>query len=146
MERISQFDRSTSETSIAGSLGLDVLSPHEAFGLHPLMTVTGESAQFAGAAVAVAEHPPVLPGRVELAEVAVDHPPLRHDLESLLLVSDQEQKLLDRFPGWLFSNMHETVRLPRHSSKSPIFCKLGIPLHEPVQNHVYTGEAVRHRP
>ncbi|MGZ4765493.1 MAG: DUF2520 domain-containing protein [Ilumatobacteraceae bacterium] len=42
----------------AGSLGLDVLSPHEAFGLHPLMTVTGESAQFAGAAVAVAGSTP----------------------------------------------------------------------------------------
>ncbi len=42
----------------AGSLGLDVLSPHEAFGLHPLMTVIGESAQFAGAPVAVAGSTP----------------------------------------------------------------------------------------
>ncbi len=42
----------------AGSLGLEVLSPHEAFGLHPLMTVIGDSAQFAGAAVAVAGSTP----------------------------------------------------------------------------------------
>ncbi len=28
----------------AGSLGLEVLAPHEAFGLHPLMTVTREEA------------------------------------------------------------------------------------------------------
>jgi predicted short-subunit dehydrogenase-like oxidoreductase (DUF2520 family) len=38
----------------AGSLGLDVLAPHEAFGLHPLMTVTREGAQFAGAGAAIA--------------------------------------------------------------------------------------------
>jgi predicted short-subunit dehydrogenase-like oxidoreductase (DUF2520 family) len=38
----------------AGSLGLDVLVPHEALGLHPLMIVTGERAQFAGASAAVA--------------------------------------------------------------------------------------------
>ena len=38
----------------AGSLGLDVLAPHEAFGLHPLMTVTREGADFAGAGAAVA--------------------------------------------------------------------------------------------
>lgn len=38
----------------AGSLGLDVLTPHEAFGLHPLMTVTREGAHFNGAGAAVA--------------------------------------------------------------------------------------------
>lgn len=38
----------------AGSLGLDALAPHEAFGLHPLMTVTSEGARFAGAGAAVA--------------------------------------------------------------------------------------------
>lgn len=38
----------------AGSLGIDVLVPHEAFGLHPLMIVTGEGAQFADASAAVA--------------------------------------------------------------------------------------------
>jgi predicted short-subunit dehydrogenase-like oxidoreductase (DUF2520 family) len=42
----------------AGSLGLDVLAPHESFGLHPLMTVTGEGAQFAGASAAVAGSTP----------------------------------------------------------------------------------------
>ena len=38
----------------AGSLGLDVLAPHEAFAVHPLMTVTREGARFAGAGAAVA--------------------------------------------------------------------------------------------
>jgi predicted short-subunit dehydrogenase-like oxidoreductase (DUF2520 family) len=38
----------------SGATGLDVLSPHEAFGLHPLMTVTPGSRPFAGAGAAVA--------------------------------------------------------------------------------------------
>jgi predicted short-subunit dehydrogenase-like oxidoreductase (DUF2520 family) len=38
----------------SGALGLDVLAPHEAFGLHPLMTVTQSGATFAGAGAAVA--------------------------------------------------------------------------------------------
>lgn len=38
----------------AGSIGLDVLAPHEAFAVHPLMTVTGPGAPFAGAGAAVA--------------------------------------------------------------------------------------------
>ena len=38
----------------SGALGLDVLAPHEAFGLHPLMTVTTAGAVFAGAGAAVA--------------------------------------------------------------------------------------------
>jgi predicted short-subunit dehydrogenase-like oxidoreductase (DUF2520 family) len=42
----------------AGSLGLDVLAPHEAFGLHPLMTITREGALFAGAGAAVAGSTP----------------------------------------------------------------------------------------
>jgi predicted short-subunit dehydrogenase-like oxidoreductase (DUF2520 family) len=42
----------------AGSLGLDVLRPHEAFGFHPLMTVTSAGAQFAGAGAAVAGSTP----------------------------------------------------------------------------------------
>jgi predicted short-subunit dehydrogenase-like oxidoreductase (DUF2520 family) len=42
----------------AGSLGLDVLAPHEAFGVHPLMTVTSEGAQFAGAGAAIAGNTP----------------------------------------------------------------------------------------
>ena len=38
----------------SGALGLDVLAGHEAFSLHPLMTVTAEGARFAGAGCAVA--------------------------------------------------------------------------------------------
>ncbi|HEX2102106.1 MAG TPA: Rossmann-like and DUF2520 domain-containing protein [Solirubrobacteraceae bacterium] len=38
----------------SGATGLDVLAPHEALGLHPLMTVTPEGAAFAGAGCAVA--------------------------------------------------------------------------------------------
>src|SRR5438876_12362106 len=36
----------------SGATGLDVLAPHEAFSLHPLMTVTHDGASFAGAACA----------------------------------------------------------------------------------------------
>jgi len=38
----------------SGATGLDALAPHEAFGLHPLMTVTHAGATFAGAGAAVA--------------------------------------------------------------------------------------------
>jgi predicted short-subunit dehydrogenase-like oxidoreductase (DUF2520 family) len=38
----------------SGATGLDVLAPHEAFGLHPLMTVTRDGAQFTGAGCATA--------------------------------------------------------------------------------------------
>ncbi|MGI8593059.1 MAG: DUF2520 domain-containing protein [Solirubrobacteraceae bacterium] len=38
----------------SGATGLDALSTDEAFGLHPLMTVTGEGARFEGAACATA--------------------------------------------------------------------------------------------
>ena len=38
----------------SGATGLDALAPHEAFGLHPLMTVPHTGAQFAGAGAAVA--------------------------------------------------------------------------------------------
>ena len=38
----------------SGATGLDVLAPHEAFGLHPLMTVTAEGASFIGAGCATA--------------------------------------------------------------------------------------------
>jgi predicted short-subunit dehydrogenase-like oxidoreductase (DUF2520 family) len=37
----------------SGATGLAVLAPHEAFGLHPLMTVTHAGADFAGAGCAV---------------------------------------------------------------------------------------------
>ncbi len=38
----------------SGASGLAVLAPHEAFSLHPLMTVTGEGAMLAGAGAAIA--------------------------------------------------------------------------------------------
>jgi predicted short-subunit dehydrogenase-like oxidoreductase (DUF2520 family) len=38
----------------SGASGLDVLAPHEAFSLHPLMTVTDHGANFAGAGAATA--------------------------------------------------------------------------------------------
>jgi predicted short-subunit dehydrogenase-like oxidoreductase (DUF2520 family) len=38
----------------SGATALDALAPHEALGLHPLMTVTAEGAGFAGAGCAVA--------------------------------------------------------------------------------------------
>ena len=38
----------------SGATGLDVLAPHEALGLHPLMTVTDSDPTFAGAGAAVA--------------------------------------------------------------------------------------------
>ena len=38
----------------SGATGLDALAPHEAFSLHPLMTVTAEGADFAGAGAAIA--------------------------------------------------------------------------------------------
>lgn len=38
----------------AGALGLQVLAPHEAFGLHPLMTVTRVQPVFEGAGAAIA--------------------------------------------------------------------------------------------
>jgi predicted short-subunit dehydrogenase-like oxidoreductase (DUF2520 family) len=38
----------------SGATGLGVLAPHEAFSLHPLMTVTADGAAFAGAGAAIA--------------------------------------------------------------------------------------------
>jgi predicted short-subunit dehydrogenase-like oxidoreductase (DUF2520 family) len=38
----------------SGATGLDALTPHEAFSLHPLMTVTGQGADFSGAGAAIA--------------------------------------------------------------------------------------------
>ena len=38
----------------SGATGLEVLAPHEAFSLHPLMTVTAAGAQFEGAGAAIA--------------------------------------------------------------------------------------------
>jgi predicted short-subunit dehydrogenase-like oxidoreductase (DUF2520 family) len=42
----------------SGATGLDVLLPHEAFSLHPLMTVTPAGAAFAGAGAAIAGSTP----------------------------------------------------------------------------------------
>ena len=42
----------------SGATGLDALVPHEAFSLHPLMTVTAEGAAFAGAGAAIAGSSP----------------------------------------------------------------------------------------
>ncbi len=42
----------------SGATGLAVLAPHEAFSLHPLMTVTGQGAVFAGAGAAIAGDTP----------------------------------------------------------------------------------------
>jgi predicted short-subunit dehydrogenase-like oxidoreductase (DUF2520 family) len=38
----------------SGATGLDALTPHEAFSLHPLMAVTADGADFAGAGAAIA--------------------------------------------------------------------------------------------
>jgi len=42
----------------SGATGLDPLAPHEAFSLHPLMTVTAAGARFAGAGAAIAGSTP----------------------------------------------------------------------------------------
>jgi len=42
----------------SGATGLDPLAPHEAFSLHPLMTVTRDGANFAGAGAAIAGSTP----------------------------------------------------------------------------------------
>ena len=49
----------------SGATGLDVLAPHEAFGLHPLMTVTRAGGALAGAGCAIAG---TTPRAVDLAE------------------------------------------------------------------------------
>jgi predicted short-subunit dehydrogenase-like oxidoreductase (DUF2520 family) len=42
----------------SGATGLEPLEPHEAFSIHPLMTVTAEGAKFAGAGAAIAGSTP----------------------------------------------------------------------------------------
>lgn len=42
----------------SGATGLDVLTPHEGFSLHPLMTVTEDGADFSGAGAAIAGNTP----------------------------------------------------------------------------------------
>jgi predicted short-subunit dehydrogenase-like oxidoreductase (DUF2520 family) len=59
----------------SGATGLDVLTPHEAFSLHPLMTVTAEGADFAGAGAAIAGGTPEALGlAAELARALGMHP------------------------------------------------------------------------
>ncbi|MBV9607111.1 MAG: DUF2520 domain-containing protein [Solirubrobacterales bacterium] len=53
----------------SGATGLAVLAPHEAFSLHPLMTVTAEGADFAGAGAAIAGN---TPGALALARELAD--------------------------------------------------------------------------
>lgn len=62
----------------SGATGLDVLDPHEAFSMHPLMTVTAEGADFRGAGAAVAGSTPqalwlaqTLAERIGLEPVAI---------------------------------------------------------------------------
>ncbi|MBK0419894.1 DUF2520 domain-containing protein [Leucobacter sp. CSA1] len=43
---------------LSGATGLRSLAPHEAFGLHPLLTVTGPEARFDGASAAIAGSTP----------------------------------------------------------------------------------------
>ncbi|HUJ34236.1 MAG TPA: pantoate--beta-alanine ligase [Solirubrobacteraceae bacterium] len=53
----------------SGATGLGELTPHEGFSLHPLMTVTAEGAEFAGAGAAIAGTTPrALAFAAELAE------------------------------------------------------------------------------
>jgi predicted short-subunit dehydrogenase-like oxidoreductase (DUF2520 family) len=65
----------------SGATGLDVLARHEAFSLHPLMTVTAEGAAFAGAGAAIAGTSPramrfaaELAGALELRAVEIAEP------------------------------------------------------------------------
>jgi predicted short-subunit dehydrogenase-like oxidoreductase (DUF2520 family) len=59
----------------SGATGLDVLAPHEAFSLHPLMTVTTDGADFAGAGAAIAgSTPDALALAAELAGALGMHP------------------------------------------------------------------------
>jgi predicted short-subunit dehydrogenase-like oxidoreductase (DUF2520 family) len=59
----------------SGATGLDVLASHEAFSLHPLMTVTAQGAVFAGAGAAVAgDTPRALALATELAHALGMHP------------------------------------------------------------------------
>jgi predicted short-subunit dehydrogenase-like oxidoreductase (DUF2520 family) len=49
-----QIDAGALVGHCSGASGLDALEPHEAFSLHPLMTVTGHGARFTGAGAAIA--------------------------------------------------------------------------------------------
>jgi predicted short-subunit dehydrogenase-like oxidoreductase (DUF2520 family) len=59
----------------SGATGLDVLAPHEAFGLHPLMTVTRAGGAFAGAGCAIAGTTPRALDFAERLGLALDMRP-----------------------------------------------------------------------
>jgi predicted short-subunit dehydrogenase-like oxidoreductase (DUF2520 family) len=76
----------------SGATGLGALAPHEAFSMHPLMTVTAEGAEFGGAGAAIAGSSPRALGLAgELAgalgmhavEVAELHRPAYHAAASI---------------------------------------------------------------
>ncbi len=76
----------------SGATGLDVLAPHQAFSLHPLMTVTADGARFAGAGAAIAGSTPrALAMAAELAravglrpvEIADEHRAAYHAAASI---------------------------------------------------------------
>jgi predicted short-subunit dehydrogenase-like oxidoreductase (DUF2520 family) len=50
----SLLDRTQPVGHCSGASGLDVLAPHEAFSVHPLMTVTSDGGDFRGAGAAIA--------------------------------------------------------------------------------------------
>jgi len=92
----------------AGAIGLHVLAPHEAFGIHPLMTVTDSQPVLAGAGGAIAGTTPRALGYaralaerlgLEWFEVADDQRPLYHAAASvaanfLVTVEDAAEELL----------------------------------------------------
>jgi predicted short-subunit dehydrogenase-like oxidoreductase (DUF2520 family) len=51
---VAQLSRGPLVGHCSGATGLQPLKPHEAFSLHPLMTVTAQGAKFAGAGAAIA--------------------------------------------------------------------------------------------
>lgn len=57
----------------SGATGLDVLAPHECFGLHPLMTVPGTAAIAAGAASALFDGVPAALGGSSARALSVAH-------------------------------------------------------------------------
>lgn len=61
----------------SGASTLSSLAPHEAFSLHPLMTVTGEGATFAGAAAAIAAPTPRAHSIARRVACALDMIPVR---------------------------------------------------------------------
>jgi predicted short-subunit dehydrogenase-like oxidoreductase (DUF2520 family) len=61
----------------SGATGLDALAPHEAFSLHPLMTVTARGASFQGAGAAVDGSTPAALRLAEELAIALGMEPVR---------------------------------------------------------------------